>query len=36
MTRDCFRPYMIREYQKIISLLGKTPDELPRFVTKIV
>ena len=33
MTRDCFRQYIIMEYQKI-NLLGATPDEVPRFITK--
>ena len=33
MTRDCFRQYIIMEYQKL-NLLGATPDEVPRFITK--
>ena len=30
---DCFRQYIITEFQNVINLLGKTPDEVPRFAT---
>ena len=34
MTRDCFKYHIKMEYQKITKLLGKTIDEVPRFITK--
>ena len=34
MTWDCFRQHIIMEYQKITNLLGATPDEVPRFISK--
>ena len=34
MTWDYFRQYIIMEYQKITNLLGKTPEEVPRFAFK--
>ena len=32
--RDCFRHHIKMEYQKITNLLGTTPNEMPRFITK--
>ena len=34
MTWDCFKRLYKIDYQKITNLLGTTPDELPRFITK--
>ena len=34
MTWDCFRHHIKMEYQKITNLLGTTPNEMPRFITK--
>ena len=35
MTWDCFKHHIKIEYQKITNLLGTTPNEMPRFITKI-
>ena len=34
MTWDCFKHHTKMEYQKITNLLGRTIDEIPRFITK--
>ena len=34
MTCDCFRHHIKMEYQRITNLLGTTPNEMPRFITK--
>ena len=34
MTWDCFKDHIKMEYQKIINLLGATPNEMSRFITK--
>ena len=34
MTWDSFKHHLKMEYQKITNLLGKTLDEIPRFITK--
>ena len=32
--KDCFRNHITMEYQKITNLLGTTPNEMPRFISK--
>ena len=34
MSLDCFKHHIKMEYQKIANLLGTTPNEWPRFITK--
>ena len=33
-TLDCFKYHIEMEYQKRTNLLGRTLDEVPRFITK--
>ena len=34
MTWDCFKHHIEMEYQKNTNLLGRTLDEVPRFISK--
>ena len=34
MTGNCFRHHIEMEHQKTTKLLGTTPNEMPKFITK--